>query len=80
MIIDVRSKCEFDKIHIPGSVNINFTNLRKTPGSYLDKLFTYYIVCENGMISKKLETYLLSKGYSVKSIKGGINSLKYLYN
>lgn len=77
MIIDIRDSKHFKKSHIPGSVNITFKTLCKYPHMYLHKAFTYYLICENGCSSKKLELILNKLGFSTKSIAGGYNSIKH---
>lgn len=76
IIIDVRNPLEYNKLHIPKSFNIPFDKLINNCLLYLNKDFTYYIICSTGDLSKKACTILESKGYKVVNIANGIKSWK----
>ena len=50
-IIDVRSKLDYDKKHLEGSINIPRLNLLKNHETYLNKNDIYYIICDKGEVS-----------------------------
>lgn len=61
VLLDVRSKAEFEKGHIPNAVNLDINSLRFTEQvGALDKHKTYLVNCAVGMRSakacKKMET------------------------
>lgn len=70
-ILDVREPNEFSAGHIPGAKNIPLGKV----SSYTPKGKTY-IICQSGMRSKRAAKLLLSKGYDVANIRGGMSSWK----
>lgn len=64
VILDVRSKGEYNSGHIEGSVNISVdqltTNLHRLP----DKQKTIITCCASGMRSSSAKSILKSKGYT----------------
>lgn len=75
-VIDLRAIADFNKGHIPGSINIPFTKLKD---SYKD-LEKYQetpmiMVCNTGMQAGAASTLLRGQGFkSVHKLKGGIQS------
>lgn len=72
IIIDVRLKVDFNKKHIPNSYNIPYDFLLTSCLEYLSKDKTYYIICDNGSLSKKASSYLHHKGFKVINVYDGI--------
>lgn len=76
LILDVRSKFEFSRRHIPNSYNIPFEVLTKQCSNYLNKNLTYYVICSKGENSKAACLDLESKGYNVINVGNGFNNWK----
>lgn len=70
-IIDVRSSSEFSKGHIPSSFNIPKKLLLSKYILYLNKDYTYYIICKFGDSSQEVCLFLLKKGYNVINVSDG---------
>lgn len=70
-IIDVRETDEVEAGKIPGSVNIplGLVEFRKQD---LDKSKEYIMVCRSGGRSGRATEYLLSQGYNVINMTGGM--------
>jgi len=68
--IDVRTKPEHDSGHIKGDINIPVSELESRKEE-LDKNTEYVLYCQRGTRSLYGSIYLISKGYKVKSLKGG---------
>ena len=73
-VIDIRDVFEYEKGHIPHSVNIPFDKLLSNYSSYLNKNDVYYIYCQKGVTSKRCVNILNQFGYSVYSINGGYDA------
>jgi rhodanese-related sulfurtransferase len=65
VVLDVRSKAEFEKGHIPGAVNIDISSLRfdEQVGA-LDKSKTYLVNCAVGMRSARACKKMQSLGFT----------------
>lgn len=74
IIIDIRNNNQYEKGHIPNSINIDFQKLLLYPNNYLRKDIKYYIYCQKGIQSTRLCSYLKKIGYSVINIQGGYDS------
>lgn len=68
ILIDIRSKEEYDKKHINGSINIPYNDLIFNHNKHLNKNNKYYIICANGIMSKKATNILSIYGYDVTNI------------
>ena len=68
LLIDVRSKEEYLKKHINGSINIPYNELIFNHNKYLNKNNKYYLICQNGVKSKKATNILSIYGYDVTNI------------
>ena len=76
MIIDVRSKAEFDAEHLPNSLNIPLENLANAT-SEIDKNSKILLVCQSGVRSLKALDTLENLGFKeVQNFPGGINNYK----
>jgi phage shock protein E len=75
IIIDVRTKAEYQQGHIKGSQNIPLNNL-SNHYSKLDKNKAIITCCASGMRSSQARTILLANGYSEVYNGGGWASLK----
>ena len=61
-LIDVRDPLKYAKKHDPRSTNIYVDKILLNY-KMLDKNKTYYIICENGILSKRVVNYLNYLGY-----------------
>lgn len=68
VLIDVRSKDEFLKHHINGSINIPYNELIFNHNKYLNKQTKYYLICSGGIKSKKATNILSVYGYDVTNV------------
>ena len=76
LIVDLRDKEEFNKIHLSNSINISFEKLIIYPEKYLNKNNNYLLICDFGIKSKKTSEILNKMGYHTYSLKNGIKSVK----
>lgn len=74
ILIDIRANYKYLLNHIPGSINIVENELLINPSRYLDYNHEYVIYCDYGNRSKRVVSYLSSKGYKVYNLLGGFNS------
>jgi thiosulfate sulfurtransferase len=75
MLIDVRSKEEYQKEHWPGAKNFAYEDVqhweRMLPGRQLIILY-----CEHGGSSMQLARRISLQGYRVASVVGGFEAMK----
>jgi rhodanese-related sulfurtransferase len=76
VIVDVRSKAEFDSGHIHGAINIPVDQLRNNLNKMKDKNKTIITCCASGMRSASAKSILLSCGYTAVHNGGGWSSLQ----
>jgi len=74
LLIDVRSPDEFNKQHLPHSINTPFFSLRMYIKS-LDKNKSVIVVCENGKTSEAAAFLLLRNKIPAQIIEGGIEKI-----
>lgn len=75
IILDVRSKSEFDGGHIKGSINISVDQLASNLSKLKDKSKPIITCCASGMRSATAKSILQSNGYTQVYNGGGWNSL-----
>lgn len=75
LIVDLRRYDEYRRGHIPSAVNIPYDWL-DTSSCGFHKYSLIVLYCERGNISLLAARKLSTKGYSVASICGGINSYR----
>jgi rhodanese-related sulfurtransferase len=81
VLVDVRSKEEWDKGHIKGSIFLPVTSLRKHSldpkklAKTLPKKNVVYTFCVVGMRAKAAAKILLQHGYTVRALKPGYDEL-----
>lgn len=78
IIIDIRSKLQYNNGHILNAINVNSIYLLATPDKYLNKNETYYIYCASGFTSAKVCNHLSKLGYKVVNLLGGYEVYKTL--
>lgn len=76
IILDVRSKGEFDGGHIKGSINISVDKLFGNLDKLKDKNKVIITCCASGMRSASAKSLLQSKGYTQVYNGGGWMSLQ----
>lgn len=78
-LIDIRNHQEFNNFHLNNAINIEFLNLYNNFNKLLNKLDTYYIICESGYRSKKLIKKLCKYGFNLVLVKKGYKKLNRYY-
>lgn len=73
IIIDLRSKEDYMKGHIPSAVNIPYDNLKDELNN-LDKRKLLILYCDRGNISLMAARDLAKYGCRIKSMYGGIRA------
>lgn len=76
IILDVRSKVEFDSGHIRGSVNIPVDQLRNNLNKLKDRNKPIITCCASGMRSATAKSLLITNGYTEVYNGGGWSSLQ----
>ena len=76
IILDVRSKVEFEGGHIKGALNIPVDQLRNNFSKLKDKNKPIITCCASGMRSASARSILISGGYTSVFNGGGWNSLQ----
>ena len=76
IILDVRSRGEFESGHIRGSMNIPVDQLLNNLNKLKDKSKPIITCCASGMRSASAKNLLKSKGYSEVYNGGGWSSLQ----
>ena len=76
IVLDVRSRGEFETGHIRGSVNIPVDQLRNNLNKLKDKSKPIITCCASGMRSASAKTLLKANGYSEVYNGGGWSSLQ----
>ena len=74
-VIDIRENYLYVRGHFPNAKNIPARMLKTMPDKYLDKMQTYYLICESGFKSKVLAEKLNTLGYHVYSVKDGYEAI-----
>lgn len=75
VIVDVGKRIRFEKRHINGAVNIPYDEMIE--GKYNlphDKIIILY--CDRGGTSMMAAKYLITHGYEVKNVVGGLRSYR----
>lgn len=63
ILIDVRSKQEFNEGHFDGAINIPLNNINIITDKVKDKNKYIILYCSSGIRSKKAQEILISDGY-----------------
>jgi phage shock protein E len=77
IILDVRSKEEFNGGHIKGSINISVDTLSNNLVQLKDKNKPIITCCASGMRSASAKSILKANGYTQEHNGGGWSSLQY---
>ncbi|POY35696.1 sulfurtransferase [Flavobacterium alvei] len=76
IILDVRSKREYNGGHIKGSINISVDTLRNNLGKLKDKNQPIITCCASGMRSASAKSILTANGFTQVYNGGGWSSLQ----
>jgi phage shock protein E len=76
IILDVRTKGEFESGHIRGAINISVDQLRNNLAKLKDKNQTIITCCASGMRSASAKAILSSNGYTKVYNGGGWRGLQ----
>lgn len=78
ILLDVRSKQEYEEGHLPGSMLICLYDLEeKAPTMLLDKTQIIICYCSSGNRSKQAQEVLEKMGYqNVYNLKGGLDDIE----
>lgn len=72
-LIDIREELEFHSLPKLGQAkHIPMGELVKNPEQYLSKDECYYLICRSGYRTEQVAQYLLSLGYDVINVQGGM--------
>ena len=64
LVLDVRSKQEFDEYHINGAINVPLWNIKNAISNIVTDFNRYIVVyCTSGVRSKRAQNILWSMGY-----------------
>lgn len=77
MIIDVRSRREYEKGHVKEAVNLPYDHLLERVCLPRDKILV--ICCERGAASMAEGKRLAENGYEVKTVIGGMHAYRGRY-
>ena len=74
VILDTRSKEDFEHFHIPESLNIEYTDLERKTDEHLSKLKDKKVItiCYRGNSSKLATSILRNKNIEAYTVKGGM--------
>ena len=70
LLLDIRSREEFERDRIKGSVNLPFDEI-SSGLSKLPKDKPVYVMCRTGDLSEEVAEILEDRGYDVYNIEGG---------
>lgn len=70
IVVDLRSRQEFDKNHIENAVNIPEGNIKKID-DFNRKNDIWVLYCRRGSLSFRLASEMADKGYKVMAVIGG---------
>jgi len=75
-LVDVRTGIEYSEGHIPGAININVLDesFEKHVDDLLQTDLPVAVYCRSGNRSKKAADLLVTKGYKVYELDGGITA------
>ena len=70
IVVDLRSRSEFDKGHIENAINIPEGDIRKID-SFGRKGDIWILYCRRGSLSLRLASEMANHGYKVMAVVGG---------
>lgn len=76
VLLDVRTKEEYNAGHIDGSINLPMQSLNKISAEVENRFTPLYVYCHSGVRSAKAVKILRNKGYINVTDIGGIKDYK----
>lgn len=70
IVVDLRSRSEFDQSHVENAINIPDADIQKID-SFNKKDSVWILYCRRGSLSFGLANEMASKGYKVMAVVGG---------
>jgi len=77
VVLDLRSKAEFESWHLEGALWIDFAQAMKAYPSF-DRGQKYVLTCEFGLKSAHLAEFMRKEGFDASNFQGGTRALKKL--
>ena len=77
VVIDLRTKAEYDSWHLEGAVWLDFAHAMKAYPAF-DRSQKYVLTCEFGLKSAHLAEFMRTAGFDAKNYRGGTRALKRL--
>jgi thiamine biosynthesis protein ThiI len=77
VVIDLRSKAEYDGWHCEGAVWLDFAHAMKAYPAF-DRSKVYVLTCEFGLKSAHLAEFMRKDGFDAANFRGGIRALRRL--
>lgn len=75
VVIDIRTKSEYDEWHMPETINIPMPKLTDIMPT-MNKEVKYLLLCRSGFKSNAAATVLKTMGFCAASILGGIDYIR----
>jgi thiamine biosynthesis protein ThiI len=75
VVIDLRSKHEYESWHHPGALRLDFPQALAAHGSF-ERGKTYVLYCEFGLMSSHLAEQMRREGFDAWHFKGGTKALR----
>jgi len=76
ILIDVRTKEEYDRYHIEGAINHDIMDMMEGKFPYIDKVAEVSLYCESGNRSMMAKNMLENAGFNKVIDLGSIDNLK----
>lgn len=70
IVVDLRSRSEYDKSHIENAVNIEKVTMKKI-NSFNRKDLVWILYCKRGSLSFRMASEMVEQGYKVMTVVGG---------
>lgn len=74
VIVDLRSKKDYLKSHIPASINIPHTEFIIDHKKYVNPKVEYYLICDEGTVSNNVVKLLAKYKYKLINIVDGFDA------
>lgn len=77
LIVDLRSRKEYDKSHIENAINMENANINKIV-RFGRKDLIWVLYCRRGSLSFRLASEMADYGYKVMTVVGGFKNKSYM--
>lgn len=74
LVVDLRSRMEYDDGHIENAINIENADINKI-NSFQRKDLIWVLYCKRGSLSFRLASEMKARGYKVMAVVGGYKRL-----